>query len=86
MDAITRAVKEVSHYLGNTPAVCRASYIDPRVFDAYQSGWTIAPTLAAVAERMAPGDLLIHHPELEAAVLDLLSEREDSTALERVAA
>jgi DNA topoisomerase IB len=22
------AVKQVSHYLGNTPAVCRASYID----------------------------------------------------------
>jgi DNA topoisomerase-1 len=84
--AITRAIKEVAHYLGNTPAVARASYIDPRVFDAYQSGWTIAPTLAAVAERMAPGDLLIHQPELEAAVLDLLSEREDSTALERVAA
>jgi DNA topoisomerase-1 len=84
--AVTRAIKEVAGYLGNTPAVCRASYIDPRVFDAYQSGWTIAPTLAAVAERMAPGDLLIHQPELEAAVLDLLSEREDSTALERVAA
>ena len=36
--AITRAIKETSHYLGNTPAVCRASYIDPRVFDAFQSG------------------------------------------------
>ena len=34
--AITRAIKEVAHYLGNTPAVCRASYIDPRVFDAYR--------------------------------------------------
>jgi len=84
--AVTRAIKEVAGYLGNTPAVCRASYIDPRVFDAYQSGLTIAPALTAVAERMTPGDLLIHQPELEAAVLDLLSEREDSTALERVAA
>ena len=36
--AITRAIKEVAHYLGNTPAVCRASYIDPRVFDAYHGG------------------------------------------------
>ena len=35
--AISRAVKEVAHYLGNTPAVCRASYIDPRVFDRYRS-------------------------------------------------
>ena len=40
--AITRAVKEVAHYLGNTPAVCRASYIDPRVFDAYRGGLVIA--------------------------------------------
>ncbi len=34
--AKTRAVKEVARYLGNTPAVCRASYIDPRVFDRYR--------------------------------------------------
>ena len=39
--AIVRAVKEVAHYLGNTPAVCRASYIDPRVFDAYRGGLVI---------------------------------------------
>src|SRR5581483_4518229 len=39
--AISRAVQEVSHYLGNTPAVCRASYIDPRVFDRYLAGTTI---------------------------------------------
>jgi DNA topoisomerase IB len=36
--ALARAVKEVAHYLGNTPAVCRSSYIDPRVFDRYRSG------------------------------------------------
>ena len=45
--AISRAVKEVAHYLGNTPAVCRASYIDPRVFDRYRSGLTIAGALGA---------------------------------------
>ena len=39
--AITRAVKEVAHYLGNTPAVARASYIDPRVFDRYRDGTAI---------------------------------------------
>jgi DNA topoisomerase-1 len=31
--AANRAVKRVATYLGNTPAVCRSSYIDPRVFD-----------------------------------------------------
>jgi DNA topoisomerase-1 len=43
--AVTQAVKQVAGFLGNTPAVARASYIDPRVFDRYLSGWTIAPAL-----------------------------------------
>jgi DNA topoisomerase-1 len=84
--AVKRAIQEVAGYLGNTPAVCRASYIDPRVFDAYQAGLTIAPALAEVAAELGPGDVLIHQPHLEAAVLDLLDEREESPALERVAA
>jgi DNA topoisomerase-1 len=41
---IARAVDEVSEALGNTPAVCRASYIDPRVLDRYRDGTTIEPT------------------------------------------
>ncbi|MGE5527045.1 MAG: DNA topoisomerase IB [Methanosarcina sp.] len=41
--AIARAIKEVSAALGNTPAVCRASYIDPRVLDRYRDGVTIDP-------------------------------------------
>jgi DNA topoisomerase IB len=48
--AIARAVSEVSRYLGNTPAVCRASYIDPRVFDRYRDGETISPALEGLAE------------------------------------
>jgi DNA topoisomerase IB len=39
--AIKRAVDSVSDALGNTPAVCRASYIDPRVLDRYRDGVTI---------------------------------------------
>jgi DNA topoisomerase IB len=34
-------VKQVAETLGNTPAVCRSSYIDPRVFDRFDSGATI---------------------------------------------
>ncbi|HEX3318119.1 MAG TPA: DNA topoisomerase IB [Solirubrobacteraceae bacterium] len=41
--AVGAAVKQVAHYLGNTPAVARSSYIDPRVIDRFQSGETIAP-------------------------------------------
>lgn len=35
---IREAVKAVSELLGNTPAVCRSSYIDPRVLDRYRNG------------------------------------------------
>ena len=38
---VNRAVKTVAAALGNTPAVCRRSYIDPRVFDRYRDGETI---------------------------------------------
>ena len=37
---ISAAVKETAAYLGNTAAVCRASYIDPHVFKSYESGPT----------------------------------------------
>ena len=30
---------EVARQLGNTPAVCRKSYIDPRVYTAWETGW-----------------------------------------------
>lgn len=36
--AIAGVVKEVATHLRNTPAVCRSSYIDPRVFEAWRSG------------------------------------------------
>jgi len=40
--AINAAVKRVSELLGNTPAVARSSYIDPRVLDRFRDGVTIA--------------------------------------------
>jgi len=49
--SVSRAIKTVAAYLGNTPAVCRASYVDPRIIDRFQAGVTIAPAL----ERL-PGD------------------------------
>jgi len=45
-------VRAVAEELGNTPAVCRASYIDPRIIDLWAQGDTIRPTRSqAVAER-----------------------------------
>ncbi|HEX2053457.1 MAG TPA: DNA topoisomerase IB [Actinomycetota bacterium] len=43
--AVAATVREVSEYLGNTPAVCRSSYIYPRIIDDYLAGVTIAPAL-----------------------------------------
>jgi DNA topoisomerase-1 len=84
--AVKRAIDEVAAYLGNTPAVCRASYIDPRVIDAYNAGLTIGPALERVARRLEPGHLPIHQPELERAVLDLLGEEDRAPGVERLAA
>src|SRR6188472_2613235 len=69
--AITRAVNEVAHYLGNTPAVARASYIDPRVLDCFRDGTTI-PYAAIAAGADPDGDGTTIHGPVEEAVLELL--------------
>ncbi|HVT68112.1 MAG TPA: DNA topoisomerase IB, partial [Trebonia sp.] len=70
--AVARVVKEVSGYLGNTPAVARASYIDPRVIAMYEEGVTIAPVLADLGGRTEFGDLATKG-DAERAVLKLLT-------------
>ncbi|HKF83896.1 MAG TPA: DNA topoisomerase IB [Solirubrobacterales bacterium] len=65
---IAGAVKQVSEALGNTPAVCRASYIDPRVLDRFRDGVTIR--LAANANgRLTAKQRL----KIEREVIDLVS-------------
>jgi DNA topoisomerase I len=39
--AVVSAMTEVAEYLGNTPAIARSSYVDPRVLDLYEDGVTI---------------------------------------------
>src|SRR3712207_6623887 len=58
--AEARAAKEVAHYLGNTPTVARNSYIDPRVFDRYRSGWTITGVLTSLGADAEFGEPSIH--------------------------
>ncbi len=77
--AVKRAIEEVARYLGNTPAVCRASYIDPRVFDRFDSGWTIAPVLPEVGDLSDP-DV---RAAVEDAVLDLLEDHRASDVVEK---
>jgi DNA topoisomerase I len=69
--AIVRAITEVAHYLGNTPAVARASYIDPRVLDRYREGTTIDYRLVAAASERN-GDATAIQGPVEKAVLGLL--------------
>lgn len=64
-------VKEVAEVLGNTPAVCRQAYIDPKVFDRFDSGETVAAELLAAREPAALGAR--GRTRLERAVIELLS-------------
>ncbi|MFA3877948.1 DNA topoisomerase IB [Streptomyces sp. MMCC 100] len=69
--AIARAAREVAGYLGNTPAVCRASYINPRVIELYEEGVTIASALPYLGDDSAYGIPATQGPA-ERAVLRML--------------
>jgi DNA topoisomerase IB len=73
---VSGAVREVAGFLGNTPAVARASYIDPRVIARFEEGVTIGGTLAGL-QTDDPTDPEIR-ASAEAAVLELL-EADPST-------
>jgi DNA topoisomerase-1 len=75
------AVKRVAHYLGNTPAVSRASYIDPRIFDRFDGGLTVGGVFERLPED--PADWPEIQGPIEEAVLDLIDRRE-SPAIERL--
>ena len=71
---VTETVKVVAGYLGNTPAVARASYIDPRVFDRYRDGITIGSVGSSFD--LSSGERV--RARVERAVLELLDH--DATA------
>ena len=68
------AVKTVATYLGNTPTVARASYIDPRVIDRYHADATIAQTLQTLPAGEPDLAQARIRARVEAAVLDLLAD------------
>lgn len=43
---IADAVRAAADALGNTPAIARGSYIDPRIFDRYRAGETLNTAIA----------------------------------------
>jgi DNA topoisomerase IB len=67
--AVTAAMRQVAEYLGNTPAVARKSYVDPRLVDLFNDGVTISPALASTDDDLSDGTT---HGAIERAVLNLL--------------
>ncbi len=67
---VRAAIETVAAYLGNTPAVCRASYVDPRVIDRFESGVTIAAASSGAPDLASPRV----RAKVEREVLDLLEE------------
>src|SRR5512147_3211942 len=78
---IRRAIETVAARLGNTPAICRKSYIHPEVLNAYLDGSLLA-TLQDRAEDNLRDDIAGLRPE-EAAVMAFLQKRLASQANER---
>lgn len=73
-------MKEVSEALGNTPAVARSSYVDPRVVAGYEQGLTIT----AAARRAAKvGDSVAAQAVLEKATRNLILKVDKGNAASR---
>jgi DNA topoisomerase I len=70
--AVVEAVKAVSDILGNTPAVCRASYIDPRVISKFERGVTIKEEVDRLNKEGRRTDFA-DRAGIEQAVVDLIS-------------
>ena len=66
--AIAACIRQTAGLLGNTPTVCRASYVHPAVIDCYAEG--------TLAHRLARPDL----DEAERALLKLLRQIERAPA------
>lgn len=83
---VAAAVRAVAEFLGNTPAVARRSYVDPRVIDRFEGGLTIAEALAAPAEP-DPEEPFERRPvdeRVRRAVLDLIAGDDEAPGVERL--
>ncbi|WP_159827815.1 MULTISPECIES: DNA topoisomerase IB [unclassified Frigoribacterium] len=48
--SLAQAMRDAAAVLGNTPAIAKSSYVDPRLVDAYRHGETIDPARLHAAE------------------------------------
>lgn len=72
---VKQAIKTVAAYLGNTPAVCRASYVDPRVIDRFHAGVTIVQAIGRGGPDLGRSRV---RARVERAVLELLEDAASS--------
>lgn len=66
---VGRAMRAVADELGNTPAVARRSYVDPRVVERFEEGDTIEAALRRAKRAEGPEATAI----IERAVIRLLT-------------
>jgi DNA topoisomerase I len=71
---VVRAIEQVAKRLGNTPAVCRKSYVHPDVIASYMDGTLAAALNRRVTVQTSPRPVVGLRPE-EAAVLAMLRRR-----------
>jgi DNA topoisomerase-1 len=86
---VKAAIDEVATFLGNTPAVARGSYVDPRVIDRFDEGLTVAAALAADHETIQDDEPVPEQnvsERVRRAVLDLIAGDEDAPGVEEITA
>jgi len=86
---VKAAIDEVATFLGNTPAVARGSYVDPRVIDRFGEGLTVAAALAAEHEGIEQDEPVPEQnvsERVRRAVLNLIAGEEDAPGVEEVEA
>jgi DNA topoisomerase I len=75
---VKRCLEEVSRRLGNTPAVCRKSYVHPAVFESFSGHWLSDVKVRAPKE--APGPYALDDDERFAVALLRHAQKRDRNA------
>ena len=60
---VVEAIKETAETLGNTPAVCRSSYISPEILNSFESGETIENHFSTLNELISYRGRKLHAAE-----------------------
>jgi DNA topoisomerase I len=71
---VVAAIRETAKRLGNTPAVCRSSYIDPSVLTAFEEGRVIGASFESIGDFAVRRSSSLHRAER--ALVKLLKRKE----------